>query len=640
MTLHRLRQVVQPPARLLDHVGTSCRQVVDVPAALSNALQRPVATTGLGLGTSRTWVVRRRSGVACHEPSCLVMDGASRKPRHIGEGAFKLDGREPPGLQVARPVVGGRVQRRDQAVAMVRQFLHRAGHLDHRVVLSVPHELTVAERRTLEQVVLAAGARQVYTVDESLVSALGVGLDPMEARTVMTIDLGASCTRISVMALGEVVLSAVLPVGGNALDEAIREHFAHAHHLKIGLRTAERVKQTIGDSLEGEPDRGMAVDGMSTVTGLPTRVQATSTEVAAAMAPVLSTMVNHVRKALEEVKPQALADVVENHAIVLIGGGARLPHMRDMLAQRTQLPVTVPDNAERAAAAGVDRLLRDCKLRRQLLSPPSRAIVPIERTQRKGNVLAWTLGILSLVLVWQMSGPLLARTTVVDSTLTAFMVPVWSRFTQLTSHATPSRPPLDPVQQALLTQVRERDRRIHLLAADNRRLRKLVHMRGQLPAVASMQAGQVVARDPSAWLQTLVLDVGRRSHVTPGAAVVSDNGIVGHVTDVSDNSARVQTLTAHGATMAAVVEKRHAAGVVYGLDGHTCELRYLDPNAGVRAGDVVVTSGQDRYPEGLAVGRVLNVRPASDGVSMTATLQPAVSLDTVRDVLIVHGKKS
>ncbi|HEY3999099.1 MAG TPA: rod shape-determining protein MreC, partial [Candidatus Xenobia bacterium] len=70
----------------------------------------------------------------------------------------------------------------------------------------------------------------------------------------------------------------------------------------------------------------------------------------------------------------------------------------------------------------------------------------------------------------------------------------------------------------------------------------------------------------------------------------------------------------------------------------SCEMRYLDPNAGVRTGDMVMTSGQDGYPEGLAVGRIISLHPGTDGVSMVAEIRPAVSLDTVREVLVVTGK--
>ena len=198
----------------------------------------------------------------------------------------------------------------------------------------------------------------------------------------------------------------------------------------------------------------------------------------------------------------------------------------------------------------------------------------------------------------------------------------------------------DPVQKRLLAQVRDEDRQIASLNADNRRLRGLLHMAKGLPTVKGSEvAAQVVARDTSAWMQVLVLDSGHNANLQIGMPVVAENGLVGRVADVSDTSSRVQTVGYKGATTAATIPARHTSGVVDGVDGRTSEMRYLDPNAGVHAGDVIMTNGLDGVPEGLTIGHVQSVHWANDGVSQVAVVRPAVPLDTVRDVLVVGGKK-
>jgi rod shape-determining protein MreC len=294
-----------------------------------------------------------------------------------------------------------------------------------------------------------------------------------------------------------------------------------------------------------------------------------------------------------------------------------------------------------AVAAGLDQILRQPSLRKQLLSAASTAVIPVSRKPAQYSLgLAWFLGAMSLVLIWQAATPFMPRTAGVDQTVTAALVPLWRTVSSITAKAAPAPLAVDPVEKQLVNQIRERDRQMGGLAAENHRLRGLLHMAGGLPQGPGHElASQVVARDSSAWLQTLMLDSGRVAGAANGMAVVAESGVIGRIADVSDNSARVQTITYRGATTSASIPTRHTAGVVYGVDGRTCEMRYLDPNAGVKAGDAVLTNGLDGYPEGLAVGRVQSLRWAPDGVSEIAVVKPAVALDTVRDVLILQGSK-
>ncbi|MHB2016454.1 MAG: rod shape-determining protein MreC, partial [Candidatus Xenobia bacterium] len=388
-----------------------------------------------------------------------------------------------------------------------------------------------------------------------------------------------------------------------------------------------------------DPDSTIDVDGMA--HGLPMRVSISANEIHEALKPALTSIADHVRDVLSELGPQLVADVTSPGSAVLVGGVARLSGMVPFLQQEANLSVQVPTNPELAVARGLEILLRTPALRRALLSAPSSARVPQAATHRSvDRGLATVLGVLSLLLVWQAAGPLVPRTPVIDRTLTAWLVPVWSTVSRYTSPPMQAPVALDPVQKRLLAQVRDQDRQLALLAAENHRLRGLLHMARGIPDRGGLEvAAQVVARDTNAWMQTLVLDAGRTAHVTTGMPVVSENGLVGRVAEVSDGSARVNTVSYHNATTAATIPARHTSGVVYGVDGRTCEMRYLDPNAGVRPGDVIMTNGLDGCPEGLTIGRVQSLRWGTDGVSQIAVVRPAVPLDTVRDVLVVGGNR-
>ena len=105
------------------------------------------------------------------------------------------------------------------------------------------------DRRAVRDSALGAGAKEVFMVAEPMAAAIGVGL-PVETPTGnMVIDIGGGTTEIAVIALGGIVVSTSLRVGGNRIDQAIASYIRKKYNLMIGQRTAEEVKITSGTSL-------------------------------------------------------------------------------------------------------------------------------------------------------------------------------------------------------------------------------------------------------------------------------------------------------------------------------------------------------------------------------------------------------
>jgi rod shape-determining protein MreC len=177
------------------------------------------------------------------------------------------------------------------------------------------------------------------------------------------------------------------------------------------------------------------------------------------------------------------------------------------------------------------------------------------------------------------------------------------------------------------------------MAQEVGRLRALLSLRDEvkLPAVAA----RAIARSPSPWFETLTLDVGSHDQIEPGAAVLAPGGLLGQVYQVSRYSCRVLCLTDRLGSVGARVapaRARQVVGVARGDGAGHCTLDCGQPDADVRPGDAVVSSGFDAgsaFPPGITVGYVLKIERRKPDSSILLTLRPAVETDRVEEVLVL-----
>src|SRR4029077_19718375 len=107
---------------------------------------------------------------------------------------------------------------------------------------SVPAGVTSVEKRAVRDAALKAGAKEAYLIEEPLAAAIGANVPISVPSGNMVIDIGGGTSEIAVIALGGIVVSTSLRVGGNKLDEHIATDIPKKYKLIIGERTAEEVK--------------------------------------------------------------------------------------------------------------------------------------------------------------------------------------------------------------------------------------------------------------------------------------------------------------------------------------------------------------------------------------------------------------
>ena len=307
---------------------------------------------GIDLGTANVLVYVKGKGIVIREPSVVAVS-ESHHILAVGEEAREMIGRTPDNISAIRPMKDGVIADYVITEAMLRYFIRKAGRsfTKPEVMVCVPSGVTSVEKRAVRDAALKAGARDAYLIEEPLAAAIGANMPISGASGNMVIDIGGGTTEIAVVALGGIVVSRSLRVGGNRFDEAITSYIRRKYNLMIGERTAEEVKIAIGTALPLERELTLDVRGRDLIAGLPRTIPLTSSEAMEAMEKPLQQVVTAVRAVLEETPPELASDIIDK-GMVMTGGGSLLRNIDRLLTQVTGVPCHVAENALNCVALG------------------------------------------------------------------------------------------------------------------------------------------------------------------------------------------------------------------------------------------------------------------------------------------------
>ena len=154
----------------------------------------------------------------------------------------------------------------------------------------------------------------------------------------------------------------------------------------------------------------------------------------------------------------------------------------------------------------------------------------------------------------------------------------------------------------------------------------------------------VIARDPSGVLKTLVIGAGTDQGVRVDQIVLSEQGVVGRVSEAGTNYAKVLLITDSASSVSALVQTSRASGIVRGQYGDTLVMEWILQSDPVKSGDIIVTAGlglgnelRSLYPKGLVIGTVVDVTKAEVAAYQRAVVAPAVDLRKLENVLVITG---
>ena len=325
----------------------------------------------IDLGTATTLIYVKGQGVVSKEPSVVAVQQDHRDTRvlAVGTAAKEMLGRTPGHIQAIRPMRDGVIADFQITEKMLRHFIQATHNgkalVRPRIVICVPFGCTEVEKRAVNESAEAAGAREVFLIDEPMAAAIGAGLPITEPNGSMIVDIGGGTTEVAVISLAGIVYSRSARTGGDKIDEAIIEHLKRKYNLLVGERTGEAIKIEIGTAFATEELLTMEVKGRDLTNGLPKTIVVNSDEVREAISFPLRDVVAAIREALENTPPELSADIVD-HGIMLAGGGALLRNIDVLIREETGLPVMVAEDPTSCVVLGGGKALDQLDLLRQI----------------------------------------------------------------------------------------------------------------------------------------------------------------------------------------------------------------------------------------------------------------------------------
>jgi rod shape-determining protein MreC len=154
------------------------------------------------------------------------------------------------------------------------------------------------------------------------------------------------------------------------------------------------------------------------------------------------------------------------------------------------------------------------------------------------------------------------------------------------------------------------------------------------------QAAAVIARDPSPFLQYVIINRGSDDGMRRGMPVVTQQGLIGRIAAVTAGAARVQLITDPASTVNVRLQPSGAQAILQGQLTGEILLDMIPQEATVQAGDLVLTSGLGGgYPPNLLIGQVASIRSRAQDIFQRASVQTVVDFSRINIVLVIVNFK-
>ncbi len=188
----------------------------------------------------------------------------------------------------------------------------------------------------------------------------------------------------------------------------------------------------------------------------------------------------------------------------------------------------------------------------------------------------------------------------------------------------------------------EMQARIHSLEQDNLSMKEELDLQSNLTDYKRTSA-TVIARNPDNWLDLLIVDKGSEAGIEVNMSVMSGNGLIGRVSEVSPTTSKILLLSTGNDSVnrvSAEIQAKDKAihGIIDDYDAETGNyiMSEIDPVVEIEVGMQVVTSGLGGVsPRSLLVGKVKEVRMDEYGLFQEVSIEPAGNLLDIHYVTII-----
>jgi rod shape-determining protein MreB len=320
----------------------------------------------IDLGTANTLIIHNDK-VVVDSPSIVAIDKRTDKIIAVGTEASLMQGKTHENIKTVRPLKDGVIADFNASEQMISLLIKSIPALKKRfftpslkMVICIPSGITEVEMRAVRESAEIVNGKEVYLIHEPMAAAIGIGVDIMQPKGNMIVDIGGGTTEIAVIALSGIVCDKSIKVAGDVFTGDIIYYMRTQHNLYIGERTAEKIKVNVGaasEELESPPD-DISVQGRDLLTGKPKEIIIGYREIAKALDKSIVRIEDSVMETLSKTPPELAADIY-NTGVYLAGGGSMLRGLDKRLSRKTDLPVFIAEDPLRAVVRGTGITLKN-----------------------------------------------------------------------------------------------------------------------------------------------------------------------------------------------------------------------------------------------------------------------------------------
>lgn len=172
------------------------------------------------------------------------------------------------------------------------------------------------------------------------------------------------------------------------------------------------------------------------------------------------------------------------------------------------------------------------------------------------------------------------------------------------------------------------------LESEISRLQEILQIKSRLPHTAKI--ARIIAHDPSTWDSSFIVDLGSDDGIQEDSPVISEQGMVGRVLEVTAKNSRVLLMTDSSSSVAGIDERSRVTGIVQGTGRDQLRYAYVGAGEDIQKNDVLVSSGMGGvFPKGYSLGTVVKKTESENGLNIDIEVAPSVDFAALDYVFIL-----
>lgn len=329
---------------------------------------------GIDLGSNMIKIYSQKNDEILKERNMIAI----RNKEHIlavGDEAYEMYEKSPANVEVSSPMSNGMIANISRLEILLQALLERTSRSTGRhpvIYFAVPVDMTEIEKRAYYSVAQSGRFRKskVLLVERPVADALALGIPIIKTRGSMIVNIGAATTEISVIADSRVIISKIIPLGGDHFNQDILNNIRRRNNFFVSLRTAGRLKASLAD-LKQERKLARKIVGVDCVSGLPRERIVTSATINESILSSVNKIAEEIRTFLERTPPQ-IHKVILEEGIYLTGGSTRIPHIAQVISRQVGCPILLSQYYDLCTVYGLKEIITHDALHHWAFTPKKR----------------------------------------------------------------------------------------------------------------------------------------------------------------------------------------------------------------------------------------------------------------------------